>query len=402
MPATWCRPRSTVRSAFWVAFVSRLQRTSTVVSSLQGVPQATLSNPFPGGLVLPVGKANGTYNGLGDSDSWYNQNIKPASEDRINISVQRQLPGRLVVDASFYVAYSHNLPYTYNLNMADPNIAYTYKNATTAVVANPFYNLLPANQMPGQLRTQPTVSTSALLTPYPQYGTLNQLLMSGEGDHYRSLQFSVKRPYANGVTLTAGYNYNNEITQGYYNDIATYAHNFTWIPDATSRHRLTGAAVFELPFGKGRKMMANANRLVEGVLGGWGLTGLFTYNSGIPIRLGAAVVNADPALSNPTRNEWFDTSKISVLPSYTIRTNPIQYSDLLGPRYVNLDMSMAKQFKIKERIGFELRFEGYNVDNHLTLAAPVTTITNVNFGRSIAEATGRYGRQVQFSGRFMF
>jgi hypothetical protein len=74
----------------------------------------------------------------------------------------------------------------------------------------------------------------------------------------------------------------------------------------------------------------------------------------------------------------------------------------VGPRYVNLDVSMAKMFKIRERLGFELRFEGYNVDNHLTLAAPVTSITNVNFGRSIAEATGKYGRQVQFSGRLSF
>jgi hypothetical protein len=405
--AGWARYSvpTTLNSAFSIlgsVLYPGYSATSTVVPSLQGVPQATLSNPFPGGLVLPVGKANGAYTGLGDTNSWYNQNLKYASEDRINLGVQRQLPARMVADATFYMALSHNLPYTYNLNLADPNIAYTYKNATTAAVANPFYNLLPANEMPGQLRTQATVATSALLTPYPQYSTLNELLMSGEGDHYRSFELTVKRPYANGVTLTAGYNYNREYTQGYYNDIATYARQFTWIPANTARHRLTGAAVYELPFGKGRKMMTNANRVVEGALGGWTLTGLFTYNSGIPIRLGSAVVNGDPALSNPTRNEWFDTSKISVLPAYTIRTNPIQYDDMVGPRFVNLDTSLAKQFAVTERVKFELRFEGYNLDNHLTLAAPVTTITSVNFGKSIAEAAGHYGRQVQFSGRVTF
>jgi len=376
--------------------------TSTAVAALQGVPQETLSNPFPGGLVQSVGKSLGTYTNLGTTGTWYNQNIKYAGEDRINVSLQRQLPMRLIADATFYLALSHNLPYTYNMNMADPNIAYTYKNASTTTVANPFYGLLPATQMPGQLRTQATVSSSVLLTPYPQYSTLNQLLMSGEGDRYKSMQLSLKRPYTNGMTLTLGYNYNREQTQGFYNDIATYAHQFTWIPAATSRHRLTGAAVYELPFGKGRKLMANANRVVDGMLGGWALSGIFTYNSGKPIRLGAAVVNGDPALSSPTRNLWFDTSKISVLPSYTVRTNPIQYDDLLGPRYVNLDMSLAKRFQITERAHFELRVEGYNMDNHLTLAAPVTTIGNTNYGKCIAESSGVYGRQVQFSGRVIF
>jgi hypothetical protein len=138
------------------------------------------------------------------------------------------------------------------------------------------------------------------------------------------------------------------------------------------------------------------------MLGGWALSGIFTYNSGKPSRLGAAVVNGDPALSSPTRNLWFDTSKISVLPSYTVRTNPIQYDDLLGPRYVNLDMSLAKRFQITERAHFELRVEGYNMDNHLTLAAPVTTIGNTNYGKCIAESSGVYGRQMQFSGRVIF
>ena len=64
-----------------------------------------------------------------------------------------------------------------------------------------------------------------------------------------------------------------------------------------------------------------------------------------------------------------------------MRTNPVQYDDMVGPRYVNLDMSLAKQFHITERARFELRVEGSNMDNHLTLAAPVTSITNVNFGR---------------------
>ncbi len=298
--------------------------------------------------------------------------------------------------------FGRNLPYTYNLNMADPNIAYTYKNATTAKVSNPFYNVLPADKMPGTLRTQSQVSVASLLVPYPQYGALNQLMMSGAGDHYRALQISVRRPYANGLTVMMGFNYNNELDQGYYDDIATYARNLTWIPAQTARMRLTGAAVYELPLGKGRRFLSHMNPVLDGVIGGWVVSSLFTYNSGTPIRLGGAMVNGDPALSGPTRNEWFNTSDVSLLPAFTARSNPTQYSDLVGPRIVNLDSTLGKQFRITERVRFELRFEAYNTLNALTLTDPVTSITSPNFGKVIDERTGFYGRQIQFSGHLTF
>ncbi|HZT33367.1 MAG TPA: TonB-dependent receptor [Bryobacteraceae bacterium] len=376
--------------------------TSTAVGLLQGVPQETLSNPFPGGLVLPVGKSNGAYTNLGNNATWFAQDFRPGVNDRINVSLQRQLPARILADVTFFTNLSRNLPYTQNLNLMDPRIAYQNGNAVNQSVPNPFYNLLPANQMPGQLRTQKNVSVSQLLTPYPQYGALNEALIGGRGDHYRSLQISVRRPFTNGFNLMLGYNYNHEEDQEYYDNLAQFLHQFTWVPTQTAHQRLVGAAVYELPFGKGRRFMSSVNPWIDGVLGGWSLSGLFTYNSGIPLRLGPALVSGDPAISNPTRNRWFDTSKVQVLPPFTESVNPVQYSDLVGPRFVNLDMTLAKEFAIKERLKFELRFEGYNVLNAFTDATPILTITSPNFGKVIDEAPGTYGRQIQFSGRFIF
>jgi len=397
-PATLTQGLNIIGSVFYDGFSA----ITTAVAALQGVPQVTLSNPFPTGLVPPAGKAYGTYTNLGNTATWYNPDFKPETNDRFNISVQRQLAGRLVADVTYFMALSRNVPHTYNVNMADPNIAYKNGNATTARVNNPFYNLLPADKMPGTLRTQSQVAVSALLTPYPQYSTLNQMMTSGAGAHYKALQIAVKRPTANGLTLTAGFNYNWEVAQAYYNDIATFAKNLTWIPAQTARARLTGAAVYDLPFGRNRKFMSSVNPFIDGVLGGWSVNALFTYNTGTPIRLGGAVVTADPSVSHPTSAKWFDTSKVAQLPAFTPRTNPVQYSDLVGPRYVNLDLTLAKQFRIAERVRFELRFEGYNALNALTPTDPVTTIANSNFGKCIDQRTGLSGRQVQFSGRFLF
>ncbi|MDE3168165.1 MAG: carboxypeptidase regulatory-like domain-containing protein [Acidobacteriota bacterium] len=375
---------------------------TSAFAPLQGVPQETLSNPFPSGLVQPIGKGYGTYTNLGNSANWYNPNFQPETNDRINFSLQRQLPGAVLADVTYFMNYGRNLPYTYNLNMADPNIAYTAKNATTAKVSNPFYNLLPANQMPGTLRSQSQVSVSSLLSPYPQYGALNELMQSGAGDHYRALQVSLRRPYSNGLTVMMGFNYNSEQDQGFYDDIATYARTLTWIPAQTSRFRMTGATVYELPVGKGRHFLSHMNPVLDGFIGGWVVSSLFTYNTGVPIRLGGALVNGDPALSNPTRGQWFNTSAISLLPPFTPRTNPIQYSDMVGPHMVNLDSTLGKQFAITERIRFELRFEVYNTLNNMAQADPITSITSANFGRIIDERTGFYGRQIQFSGHLTF
>jgi len=405
--------------------------TSTVIAPLQGIPQATLANPFPGGVVPPTGNTLGRYTELGDTSGgaiFFDQNFNPGVNDRMNVSVQRQLPAQILLDTTFFVNLGHNLPYSQNVNLADPRIAFQAGNATNASVANPFYDLLPANLMPGQLRTTQNVAVSQLLRPYPQYGDVWESLIGGRGDRYKSLQISARRPFANGFNLVLAYNYNRETDQEYYDAVAEYLHQFTWTPTQTPHHRLTSAAVYELPFGKSRKYMSSANRLVDGVLGGWALSGLFTYNSGLPLRVGStsttgasqssyvatsnlnsapiansgALISANPAISNPTMSHWFNTSAIQILPSFTEATNSVQYPGWVGPRFVDIDMALSKQFAVTERIHFELRVDGYNLPNAFTPANPITSPTNANFGKSIDAAAGTYGRQIQFSGKVIF
>ena len=87
---------------------------------------------------------------------------------------------------------------------------------------------------------------------------------------------------------------------------------------------------------------------------------------------------------------------------FTEATNSVQYSGWTGPRFVDIDMALSKQFAITERFHFELRVDGYNLPNAFTPANPVTSPTNANFGKSIDAAAGTYGRQIQFSGKLIF
>src|SRR5581483_9998355 len=123
--------------------------------------------------------------------------------------------------------------------------------------------------------------------------------------------------------------------------------------------------------------------------------------NGAPIANGTGgIVSGDPAISNPTMGRWFNTSLIQQLPAFTRATNPVQFSDWLGPRFIDIDLALAKQFAITERIHFELRVDAFNLPNALTPANPITSPTNTNFGKSIDAAAGTYGRQIQYSGKF--
>ncbi len=122
------------------------------------------------------------------------------------------------------------------------------------------------------------------------------------------------------------------------------------------------------------------------------------------MRLGGVIADGDPTLSNPTSQRWFDTSKIRQLPAFTRRSNPVQYGGFTGPRFVNFDNTLAKEFKVlpEDKLKFELRFEAYNLLNAFSGENPVLAVNNANFGRIVSQKAGIFGRQIQFSGRFIF
>ena len=152
--------------------------------------------------------------------------------------------------------------------------------------------------------------------------------------------------------------------------------------------------------------MANAHGLVDGVLGGWSISGLYQINSGAFLRFGSIVVTGDPTISNPTNGQWFDTSRFTKIPAFTRRENPLQYPGLVGPRYANTDLTLGKVFpikKISENFKFEFKMEAYNLTNSFTGADPSTDVNSAStFGKITAQRGGILGRQIQFSGKFSF
>ncbi|MEX2264416.1 MAG: carboxypeptidase-like regulatory domain-containing protein [Bryobacteraceae bacterium] len=377
---------------------------TTVQPALQGVPSAVLSNPFPANLnplIHPVDKTLGRYTNLGQATSWHQQDFQPGINDRFNLSFQRQLPGRFHVDATYFFNIGTSQPYSLPANMVDPNLVYTHKGVVDQQVANPFFNYLTPEQFPGQLRNQPRVTRRSLLSTYPQYGGLTQTNTGGFENRYHAFQLKVQRAVSDGMMVHLAYNYNQERNSNFFNDIDQFANHATWLDSNNPRHRIAAASTYDLPFGKGRRWLANANKLVNGVLGGWSTSGLLFYDSGNFLRFGAMqAADGDPRISAPTREKWFDTSLFTRLPAYTPRTNPWQYSGVRGPRNWNLDTTLVKMFSVTERVRFELRLEAYNLTNSFVPNNPDMGVTSPNFGRSTNQSNR--GREFQYTGRIHF
>ena len=101
--------------------------TTNPLGTLEGVPRSLLADPFPSGgdnanpLIEPFGKRFGEYAVVGSSDGIpFDQNLKTGINDRFNFTLQRELIGRVVMDATFFMNIGFNHSRDINLNLTRP------------------------------------------------------------------------------------------------------------------------------------------------------------------------------------------------------------------------------------------------------------------------------------------
>ena len=142
--------------------------------------------------------------------------------------------------------------------------------------------------------------------------------------------------------------------------------------------------------------------VLNAAIGGWQLSGIYTYRSGEFLRFPQADVVGDPTTSNPGPALWFNANAFKTPTPFTPRTNPYQYDNITGPIFWDLDGTLSKTFPIKERYRLEFRLEAYNLTNSLMWANPTLAVGNSLLGRSTAQAVTNRGREMQYTLRFQF
>ena len=380
------------------------------LSSINGTPRALFGDPFPSGgdnpnpLPEPFGQRFGRFATVGSNEArFFHQNWSAGINDRINVTLQREIFARILVDATYFTNFGHNQPYDRRRNLLDPRIGFQHGSKINQRVDNPFFGL-PQEIMPGPLRNQRTVRVRDLLTPYPHFlsNGITEHVTPGRNERYNALQLQFQRPFANGFNFIVGYNYHRARNEDFYDEVDEVDRKLSYQRDLRSRNKFTLAWIYELPFGRGKPLGADLSGVSQKIIGGWQISGIYSYLGGEYLRFGGLQVNGDPVLDNPNREARFDTSVFSNLPAFTRRSNPWIYDGVHGPRFANLDMVLAKRTKISEKLTFEFRLESYNLTNSFMGANPTTNVNSGNFGRISSKLRTHFGREFQYSGRFIW
>jgi hypothetical protein len=158
------------------------------------------------------------------------------------------------------------------------------------------------------------------------------------------------------------------------------------------RHRMTLGYVYRLPFGKGEKWM-NRGGAADLLLGGWRTNGTLIVQTGLPFTVGHSGANTggaggsradfvrDATLPSDQRslNRWFDITAFAQPAIYTFGN--LGRNTLFGPGRWNWDMSLLKDFPIKEPVVVQFRADAFNVFNHPQFGQPASTIGTGQPGR---------------------
>ncbi|MGO4879276.1 MAG: carboxypeptidase regulatory-like domain-containing protein [Bryobacteraceae bacterium] len=310
-------------------------------------------------------------------------NFKQGMVQQFNVNVEHQLPGQVLLTVGYAGSRaSHILVYGNNLNVGSPSACGTVAGYTLGCGPGGSAFGLPATNFP--------------------YSTIDNMTDDGIA-HYDSLQIKAETKSArHGLYALVGYTYARNHDTGYTDGLgsnlgATYYPLPGWqqldwgLSQINLNHDFTASIIYELPFGKGKAFGNDWSAPVNAILGNWELTVIQKVTSGFPVFIvanntsgvnfennGNSLIRpnqvCNPVLSNPTINEWFNTSCFVAPPSGELGN--ASRTPLSGPDFVNTDFSAIKHFVLPWREGMrlDLRAEVFNLLNHPQFGTPGSSI----------------------------
>jgi hypothetical protein len=339
----------------------------------------------------------------------WDPNVQPAMADQWNLTIQRQFWG----DTTFQIGYvgqrgTHLMvPYDYAQRVLLPNSACTTPPCTAPspfFAANPtLYTVLGNPAQGGQGATVSGTQSNGTM----KYNSLQAVLQKQMA---HGLQYQVSYTFSKCMSDSTGYYgaWNNALSasaywQNVYDQRAEYAPCYY---DAT--HVLSAYAIYELPFGKGKRFAGGDNKVVNAVVGGWEISPIVSFRTGFPLpvygandesgtfsRGSRADCNAIPHVTGETPIDqtafpgtggfqWFTNSGNFSTPAVgTFGNCPAQLGYLRSPHYTDVDLSLHKNFQITERFNLQFRADFVNAFNHVQLNAP-----NMGLGTTMGQVTG--------------
>jgi hypothetical protein len=259
--------------------------------------------------------------------------------------------------------------------------------------------------------------------PNPQFGQIF-FQDSGGDSYYHGLFIAVRRRFEAGLDFGFSYTFSKSIddmsidptgaaTGGGLSSTnsrtPTDIHNWRLdraLSDFNNRHVLLANMLYELPFGKGKRVASSVPRWANQIIGGWSFTGIFAYQSGEPYSItsgslttngahisfaqvkgpldkghvqfingveGPVMYKVGQLITNPA-DPNFNCVNVTGTQTFFCIPPPGQNGNgrniVQGPNFWNLDSGLLKNFGITERFKLQLRAEVFNVLNHTNWENP--------------------------------
>ena len=334
-----------------------------------GLP-LTLFDPFPSGFPFP----------LPDSALAFQRDLRTPYLQQWNVSVQRQLGGRREVDVAYVGSRGSNLIGARDINQA---------------AASP----LPVNPR-----------------PVPQFADIVALESRGSS-LYNSLQITLRQRLSSGLSVLSSY------TLGKSTDDQSNFFSSAGDPnfpqdsnDPTAergrsnfdvRHRFSLSFLYELPFGTGRRFLADRGWLSR-LLEDWQLAGIVTLQSGRPFTVallpeldnsntGFAALGfgandrpnlvGDPTGADPSATQWFNTGAFATPPFGSFGT--VGRNTLEGPGFQNVNLALLKHLPVGPDARLQFRLEAFNLFNRVNYDLPDGFLGSPTFGRILSAGAPR-------------
>jgi hypothetical protein len=399
-------------------------------------PFGRLSDPFPNGLILPPGNANGLMNDVGYGAVGpirYNNNTP--YEQAWSFGIQRQLPSQLLVDVEYigkkgthlYYAQAGELDHLggqvekYSRQQIADNLLAVVNNPLASVITDPNSSLSAS-----------TIQAYQLQLPFPQFTNFTGDSPPYANSIYNALQLSVEKRFSAGLQFLVTYTWSKSI-----DDASTTDGNMSWLggllslqdPNNRTLERSLSSFdipqvfqfsyTYDLPFGKGRKLLNHMPRALDAVIGGWETNGLWRFASGRPIvpglydglslpTYGGQRPNLVANLKRNTGSDWMtdyfaNPDALQKPDPYAIGNAP-RTLDIRQPGSSNAALSVFKEFPFtlwkEQKAKLQLRGEAMNALNHPVFNGPDATVDGPNFGLVTSQANSP--REVQVALKLLF
>jgi hypothetical protein len=400
-------------------------------------PTNSFSNPFPGGVLQPVGRSSSYLSVIQGQTVTTNVPNEPSTyAEQWNLDLEKDLGHQTLVDIAYVGNHGvhQQLPAGLNDNGQGldqiPDQYLSMGSALLTPVPNPFYGLLTSGNLAG-----PTIPAGQLLRPYPQYFNLSNAANTAAGSNYNALQTKVEKRFAQGGTLLATYTWARDFgtadtqtgfqeavqpgeVQDWNNLQAEYALLSYNVP-----HRFVGAYVLDLPVGKGKRFLGNQGGVVDKIVSGWGVDGITTYALGFPLiftaqptfisqQFGAGTPRPNvtagcnktvPGNAVARQHGWFNTTCFTQPSNYGFGNEPRSDPALRTQGIANWDAALFKGTAITEQVSLQFRAEAFNLFNRVQFGQPNTVCcSNSNASFGVISSQLNLPRVVQFALRLSF